>query len=88
MPSLKQHGGGLLGHLHLVATDGTVWDSSPQDHLAVLDAQPFGPLLARREAAKKAIAEKIAKAMEGYLEVEKIFLVIDWSTGEAAIRID
>ena len=88
MANLRQVGGGAAGHIYLIAADGTVWDSSPADHLSVLAVQPSGPAAAQQQAAADAIARNIASALAGQLDQSELFLTFDWTTGNAVeVRI-
>jgi hypothetical protein len=83
MPNVKQVGGGAAGHIHIVASGGTVWDSAPADHLNVLNATAAGPAAARQHAAANTIATNIAKAFGSQLDASQLLLTIDWTTGNA-----
>jgi hypothetical protein len=88
MANVKQVGGGAAGHIYLIAADGTVWDSSPAAHLSILSAQPVGPIVAQQQAAADAIASNIASALAGQVDASELFLMFDWSTGNATeIRV-
>lgn len=81
MAQVREVGGGASGHIHLIASDGTVWDSGPSDHLNYLAAQPSGPILAQQQGAAAAIALDIATAFNCQLDASALLLTFDWSSG-------
>ncbi len=83
MANVKQVGGGAAGHIYLIASDGTVWDSSPADHLSILSAQPSGPVLTQQQAAADQIAANIALALAGQVDASELILTFDWTSGVA-----
>src|SRR5262249_51879988 len=83
MANIRQVGGGAAGHIYLIGSDGTVWDSSPTDHSNALAAQPIGPVLAQQQAAANQIATNIASTMNGQVDASELYLVFDWATGNA-----
>jgi hypothetical protein len=83
MANIRQVGGGAAGHIYLVGSDGTVWDSSPSQHLAVLSAQPIGPVGAQQRNAASQLEANIAASMNNQVDPSEIFLTFDWTTGNA-----
>jgi hypothetical protein len=88
MANVRQVGGGAADHIYIVGSDGTVWDSSPAQHLVALVAQPIGPVFVQQQAAVDQIAANIALAMNAQVDASEVFVIFDWTTGNATeVRI-